>query len=84
MALRDTETGETIATNVSWNDLLAAVAENNRKYFEQIEKQEMDNKNCEGCLYWTGIHSLMTSMEIGYAPAIKVWNELIELLEDDD
>ena len=33
---------------------------------------------------WTGIHSLMTSMEIGYAPAIKVWNELIELLEDDD
>lgn len=54
MALRDTETGETIATNVSWNDLLAAVAENNRKYFEQIEKQEMDNKNCEGCLYWIG------------------------------
>ena len=54
MALRDTETGETIATNVSWNDLLAAVAENNRKYFEQIEKQEMDNKNCQGCLYWTG------------------------------
>lgn len=54
MALRDTETGETIATNVSWNDLLAAVAENNRKYFEQIEKQEMDNTNCEGCLYWTG------------------------------
>ncbi len=33
---------------------------------------------------WTGIHSLMTSMEIGYAPAIRVWNELIELLEDDD
>ena len=54
LALRDTETGETIATNVSWNDLLAAVAENNRKYFEQIEKQEMDNNNCRGCLYWTG------------------------------
>ena len=54
MALRDTETGKTIATNVSWNDLVAAVAENNRKYFEQIEKQEMDNTNCEGCLYWTG------------------------------